>query len=164
MLTNLHQEIATTKITSKITFTLTFRNQKTSFDSLLTKYIAQIETKTGKFITKFELKRSCIHASWDIFPFTIIIKTEFSILIDYEKTIIEKPVLIFYSDGSGIKNHINAAVMNPNLKTVQSKYLKTASKYTIYNAKLINIILILKMIINFENDHSNVLVRIYVDN
>ena len=72
-------------------------------------------------------KKKSAHASMPHgrrFFFAVIVKNELSALIDHKKLLVEKPALTFYTNESGIDNHIETATVNiyaDNQTAIQSK-------------------------------------------
>ena len=141
---DLHMEITSIKTALQLMTSFQFRKYKRSPNVSLTKFVAKIEAFTDKPISSLELKKTYTNAPWASLPFAAIVKDCLETFIEHEKLIMNEPTLTFYPNGSGINEHISAAAVNINIKTVGCRYLSKAPDYTVYSAELMSIILTLE--------------------
>ena len=152
---DLHLEITFIKTVLRRMASSRFRDNMRPHNSLLTKLVVKIEAFIGKPISSLELKKPYTNAPRASLLFAVVVKDFLKVLIEHERLLVDESALIFYTDGSGIDDHIGA---------VRRRYLGKALDYIVYNAELMGIILALNIAIDVQNGYPDLPVRIYTDN
>ena len=164
---DIHMEMAAIRSTLRIMSSPTFKRleNQPSANAPLARFIAQIEQRTGKSIANLEVKMPYIHAPWASLPFAVIAEDDITALIDHERLLMEEPALTFYTDGSGIEGHVEAAAVCPAIGAVRRRYLGPLPDYTVYSGELMGIILALEIAIDVQDDYPDLSrIRIFADN
>ena len=66
-------------------------------------------------------------------------------LITYERLLVKKTSLIYYIDKLEIDNYVKDVIINYRIETQRERYIKAFFKYIVYIAKIIDILLALKL-------------------
>lgn len=101
-------------------------------------------------------------------PWENLIQTEINdellALITHERLLVEKTSLIYYTDGSGIDDHVGGAAVNHRTGAQRGRYIGALSEYTVYIAEVIGILLALELAEDETRDHPGLPIIIFTDN
>jgi hypothetical protein len=89
---------------------------------------------------------------------------ELSTLITHERLLIQELSLFYYTDGSGIDEHVDAATVSLFIGVRRRKYVESLEEYSVYSSELYEILLTLKLITDERTNHSKLSITIFIDN
>ena len=104
------------------------------------------------------------HGPWATLPLAAIANNDLSALIDHERLLAKDSALTFYTDGSGIDGHIEAAEVNLEIGATRRRYLGKVPDYTVYSAELMGIILAPEIAVDEQDNYPSLPVSRFADN